>query len=218
MTHDSFERELTGRLRAELDRVNGSRPGWSDPVDGGQARWTWIVSGAFVGLVVVAALLVSQLPHGASVAAIPGRSPMESPGALEVITDQGVVDFGVENGSFAISLTTGGVTTELGRAGSTSEVGADFAMVCGPSIGPQSRRYFFGRIDPGSQAQYVGPDAVGSVASNGLFLFALEPGALGSQEVGLLVQGNPILELRAAAFLDAAASGERQASGCYIGH
>ncbi len=183
------------------------------------SRFGWIVSGAVVA-VVAAVVLVTQLPHGDAAGASPSAAPPLKLNEHQVATDQGIVSFDIEGDVFVIRLTAAGGTTELGRTSTVTSGAAGFAMVCGPADGPGAHRYVFGFLDEGRAIQYTGPSAVGQGTSDGAFLFALEPGSLGTQ--GSIMVG-PAKGARGGsvgfpvdAFAAAIASGTRQPSGCYI--
>lgn len=93
-----------------------------------------------------------------------------------------------------------------------------FVLVCGPADGPESRRYVFGRLDAGPDITYAGPDAVGHGAADGLFLFALLPGAVGADAMIEIDAGRTggSVGVRGRSFSSAVAAGERQHSGCYV--
>ena len=109
-----------------------------------------------------------------------------------VVTGEGFVSFRLENEAIVVRLTRDGKTNELGRSreflapppavGTRPEsmVGV-FAMVCGRADDPNARRYMFGYISGGAPIRYSGPPAVGHGATDGLFLFALAPGAISSR-------------------------------------
>jgi hypothetical protein len=228
MADDDIERQLSARLRAELDHVSGPRPTWSNeeaamgdsrPVRSKSNRFGWILSGAAVAIV-VAVLLVTQLPHGGPAGTGPSASSPPSLGEHQVATDQGIVSFDIENDVFVIRLTAAGVTTELGRTSTVVQGASGFAMVCGPADGPDSHRYVFGFLEEGRAIQYTGPSAVGQGTADGAFLFAIQPGSIGTQE--LIKVGPPkdagggSVGFPGNAFATAISSGVRQASGCYI--
>jgi hypothetical protein len=94
---------------------------------------------------------------------------------------------------------------------------AMFVMVCGPADGPGSRRYFFGHVDVTRATEYSGPQALGRIAFDGLFLFALLPPSNGAQgPVQLLVGDEVIGSFRADIFARGVSDGERQPSGCFV--
>lgn len=228
MADDDIERQLSARLRAELDHVSGPRPSWSEeevsmgdskPVQPKSNRFGWILSGAVVAIV-AAVLLVTQLPRGGSAGGGPSASPGPSLGEHEVATDQGIVSFDIENGVFVIRLTASGVTTELGRTSTPVQGSSGFAMVCGPADGPDSHRFVFGFLDAGRAIEYTGPSAVGQGTADGAFLFALLPGPVGTQQFLTVAPpkfaGGGSVGFPGNAFATAIASGVRQSSGCYI--
>jgi hypothetical protein len=185
-----------------------------------ESTWRgWLVIGP--SLVIAAALLIITLaPHDAPSPTPPGGS--STPTAAdqhEVATDEGVVSFRFEDGAIVIRLARNGSTSELGRTPLASLSGtALFAMVCGPADGPTSRRYFFGHVDSAHEAEYAGPEAVGHVASDGLFLFALLPAPAGS-EVPVEIQSGqngPGGGFGPLIFARAIGEGQRQPSGCFV--
>ena len=235
MAPDAFERELAGRLQAELDQVSGPRPQWSEKEPSmsesnqdqpKSSHRGWILSGAIV-VIVAGVLLVSQLPHGSAAGAGPSPSPTTALTDHEVATDQGIVSFQQGNGSIVVRLTAAGTTTELGRTSGLIGGGAGYAMVCGPADGPDSHRYFFGHTDTPTGIEYSGPPAVGQVAPDGTFLFALLPGTIGTTfDLKLAAAkgagGGGVGSIGfnggfdGGVFADTIASGQRQASGCYV--
>jgi hypothetical protein len=184
---------------------------------------------ALVGAAIL--LIVAVLPHAAPSPSPSAAVATPTPTAdHEVTTDEGVVSFRFEDGAIVIRLAESGTTRELGRAtlpflasappgGTVSPTGsAGFVMVCGPVDGPDSRRYVFGRLDPGSDISYTGPDAVGHGASDGLFLYALRPGSIDPAAQIEVRRGDlgGSVGFSAGNFARAIAEGERQPSGCYV--
>jgi hypothetical protein len=178
----------------------------------------WLVAGA-IALVAGVALIVSQ-QLGSTTGAGPSPSPSPQLSAHEVATDQGIVSFALENGAIVVRLEAGGTTTELGRTSTATGGSSGFAMVCGPADGPTSHRYVFGHLDGDATIEYTGPPAVGQGAPDGIFLFALRPGTVGTAQM-IQVEagsgpGNPMVRFPGTVFADAIATGQRQASGCYV--
>jgi hypothetical protein len=147
----------------------------------------WLILGAGVLLVAVLAAFIF-LPEGNPA---PTAAVLPSPTLADehaVPTDEGVVSFRLEGDALVVRLETASGTSELGRAtlpymtaaspsGTPGPTGsAMFVLVCGAPDSPGARRYVFGHIDS-SHGEYVGPEAVGHVATDGLFLFAILPDA-----------------------------------------
>ncbi len=186
----------------------------------------WLIPAA--ALLVVAGLLVFTLMPRNGPAPSPSAAPSASPGdEHEVVTDEGVVSFRLENDAIVVRRKTETGTTELGRAhlpfmatappeGTRAPTGsAMFVMVCGPVGTPDARRYVFGHLDTGATAKYTGPEAVGHGASDGLFLFALVPGAA-SGPVMVAAKDGSGAGFGATAFDDAPSDGTKQPSGCFV--
>ncbi len=187
----------------------------------------WLLPGA--ALLVAGGLLVFTLVPRGEPAPGPSSAPGGSPGnEHEVATDEGVVSFGVEDDAIVVRLRTAAGTVELGRAdlpfmssappnGTRAPAGtAAFAMVCGAVGTPEERRYVFGRMDTAGAVDYSGPEAVGHAASDGLFLYALVPGAA-SGPVEVKSSEGPSAGFGGSAFDDAASDGTKQPSGCFVG-
>lgn len=192
-------------------------------------RLGWLLPGA--ALLLVGGLLVLTLvprTESPSPSLVPSASvPSASAGdEHEVVTDSGVVSFRIEDDAIVVRLRTDAGTTELGRADlpfsssappnetrSPSGTSA-FLLVCG-AVGPEARRYFFGHLDVAGTVNYSGPDAVGHAASDGLFLYALVPGAAaGPAEIK--ANQRPIVGFGRGAFDDASVDGAKQPSGCFV--
>ena len=191
------------------------------------SRWSgWLVPGAAL-LVAMALLIFTVMPRDAPTPSPSAPRPSPTPAdEHEVVTDQGVVSFRFEGNEIVVRLATGGSTTELGRAtlpfissappsGTPAPAGtALFVMVCGPADGPGARRYVFGHLDAGLDARYAGPEAVGHGASDGLFLFALLPGATAGP--GTVKAGRGEAGFPADVFPSVATDGQKQPSGCFV--
>ena len=178
---------------------------------------TWIVAGIVV-LMAAAVLFVSQ--QRGSTAAEPSPSPTLALTDHQVATDQGIVSFAIEGGEFVVRLTNASGTTELGRDAITTGGVSAGVMVCGPADGPTSHRYFFGYTNGDRAIQYSGPPAIGQGASDGAFLFAILPGTIGTQLEPKVDAGKEpgmgATSFNGDIFVQAIASGQRQASGCYV--
>jgi len=196
----------------------------------------WVLPGVVV-LLAVAVLVGPGLIGGlaGSDSASPTPSgPDELPDSHEFDTDEGLLSFQYEDGAIIVRRTAAGQTVELGRSvpllsipsgGQTLAPAGNalFVLVCGPSNGPDSRRYVFGRVDPVPPVTYDGPEAVGLAAADGLYLFALLPGdvdpdAVFGVEAGRVGLGDPTSLVRAPAtmFERAVENGRREPSGCYV--
>lgn len=238
MADTAFERDLSIRLRAELEQVSGPRPTWI----GGERTMNresqtrksrgpiWLVTAAIV--VIAGAALVISRQSTSTAGAVPSPSPSPALSAFEVATDHGVVSFHLESGAIVVRLKSGGTTTELGRTTTSTEGSAGFAMVCGPADGPTSHRYVFGNLGLGAPIIYQGPPADGQGAPDGTFLFALRPGTIGTTGTIVSQPGHPALMVQVElgsgpglhnlvgfpgdTWVSAIATGQRQSSGCYI--
>ena len=196
----------------------------------GSRRPLWLGAAAIV-LVFGAAFVVSR-PSTNTGGAGPSPSPSPALSAHQVATDQGIVSFAIENGSIVIRLEADGTTTELGRTSTPLGDSSGYAMVCGPADGPASHRYVFGTLGVGAPIVYQGPPADGQGAPDGTFLFALRPGTIGA--IGT-IQSQPgfsdlMVEVElgngpgvhnavgfpGSTWATAIASGQRQASGCFV--
>ena len=200
--------------------MNGRDPqgsGWSG----------WIIPGAVLLLAAIL-LAFTLVPRGDPTPSPSSLVPSASPGdEHEVVTDEGVVSFRFEDGALVVRLKTDAGTTELGRSklpfigsappsGTPAPTGtAMFLMVCGPAGTPQARRYVFGHLDSGGDADYAGPEAVGHGASDGLFLFALVPDAP-SGPVTVTAADGSSAGFGGDGFDRAASDGQKQPSGCYV--
>jgi hypothetical protein len=198
----------------------------SERRSGGRDWGGWLIPAA--ALLVAAGLLVFTLMPRNEPAPRPSPVPSASPGdEHEVVTDEGVVSFQLENDAIVVRLKAETGTTELGRAhlpfmatappgGTRAPTGtAMFVMACGPVGTPDARRYVFGHLDTGGTAKYTGPEAVGHGASDGLFLFALVPGAA-SGPVSVMAGTRSRAGFGATAFDDAPNDGTKQPSGCFV--
>ena len=186
----------------------------------------WVVPG---GALILAALLAvfalwPRTPPAPAPTAVPTESPSPADDHL-VTTDEGAVSFRLESGAIVIRLETSSATTELGRAalpffGSAAPSGtpaptgaAMFAMVCGTAADPQAGRYVFGYLD-GAGAKYAGPKALGQVASDGLFLFAIVPGSPAAAITLKSKRGGG--GFPPDVFAQAPKDGTAQPSGCFV--
>lgn len=199
----------------------------SGRVTEGSGRGGWLIPGAvllIVGVLLVFTLLPRNDPTPSPSPATPSVSPADE---HEVVTDEGIVSFRFDGAAIVIGLQTDAGTTELGRtdlpfiataapSGTPAPTGtAMFVMVCGPVGTPDARRYVFGHLDTATGVEYSGPQAVGHVASDGLFLYALVPG-VASGPVGVQVKNGPGAGAPSDTFDLAASEGRRQSSGCFL--
>lgn len=187
----------------------------------------WLLPGAAL-LVAAAALVFTLMPRDEQSPAASSPPSASARDEHEVVTDEGTVSFRLEDDAMVVRLATGTGTTELGRArlpfmttpppgGTRAPTGtAMFVMVCGPAGTPAARRYVLGHLDQGEAAEYSGPEAVGHGASDGLFLFALLPGAA-SGPVEVRASDGSSAGFGGDAFGDAATEGTPQPSGCFVG-
>lgn len=192
----------------------------------GSERGGWLAPGA--ALLVAGGLLAFTLLQRGDPAPTPSPpAPSPSPAdEHEVSTDEGIVSFRLEGDAIVVRLQTDAGTTEMGRAtlpfiasappdGTPSPTGtAMFRMVCGSSNPQEARRYVFGHLSAGD-ATYDGPEAVGRQASDGLFLFALLPGAP-SGPIKVTARDRSSAGFGSGAFDRVIDEGVRQPSGCFV--
>lgn len=185
----------------------------------------WLLPGS--GLAVAALLAV--------LAFVPRGSTPPSPSAItstladehEVITDEGVVSFRFDGQNIVVTLAEPASTVvELARVPVSSVAAASpgespspsgtllVAIVCGGTEGTNARRYVVGHLDA-TDAQYSGPSAVGRIASDGLLLFAIQPG-VPSGAVSIKSEGGSA-GLGPDEFSQVLEDGTAQPSGCFVG-
>lgn len=188
-------------------------------------RRGWLVpAGALAIAAVLGVYTLATTPVGPASSPQPSRVGPTDEHA--VTTAAGLVRFSVVGPDLVISRSVGATTTELARVQVTapaSTLGAAqaltgseiFAMVCPSDAGAQ--RFVFGHVDPEGPVTYSGPEAVGQVASDGLFLYAIAVGAPPASVS--LTEGSdrsPLVGFNATIFDKVQTSGTGQPSGCAI--
>ena len=198
----------------------------------GEDRWRgWLIPGAamVIALALVSFTIISSprpspsAPRSSSVAAA-------SPSLLDehvVVADDDTLEIRLDGSDLVVKRTSGGSTIELARISTTlqdpspgetptTSVSSFWVMVCN-TAGPSPRRYVFGHIDGRLPLSYVGPDAVGHGAADGLFLFELKAGAIGDQERIVIetADKNGLVGLGGGTFAAAEMKGTKQPSGCF---
>jgi hypothetical protein len=215
-------REPTWRAEGSATSMTG-RTGSSS-----RSNWTgWLIPGA--GLAFALGLLLITIAPRAPTASS-GTGVAATPADMHaVITPAGTVRFGIEGAQFVVRLTAANVTTELGRLDlppvaldSNSSWGGIFTLVCPQPGGSMANNYFFGHISifksalSTAEPEFEAPRGAGSIASDGLFLYALSPGPIESgAPFAIRFEGNGVLGSSTASFDYALRSGMRQPSGCY---
>ena len=193
----------------------------------------WAIPGAAMlvalGLFIVAIAPWTWLTPGPTATPTPsGAQPGEGTGdEHEVVTDEGIVSFRLEGDEIVIRLTVDGATTELGRTtlsffatgapgGTPTLTGASmFVLTCEGANGSDARRYVYGHLGAGGDPGYEGPAATGHGASDGMFLFALLPGATPGP-VTVTGPDRSSVGYGADVFARASSIGREQPSGCYV--
>jgi hypothetical protein len=229
---DRFNRRMAGvdrELREPTWRAEGSATTMTGRTGSSRSNWVgWLVPG--VGLAVALGLLVLTLaPRAPTTSSGTGVSatPLDQ---HAVTTPAGTVRFGIDAGQFVVRLTAAGVTTELGRLDlpavaldSNASWAGIFTLVCPQPAGSVVDGYFFGHVSflksalSTAEPEFEAPQGVGSIASDGLFLYAVSPGPVASGAAFTVsFEGNRVLGGSMASFDDALRSGIRQPSGCYV--
>lgn len=192
--------------------------------------WGYVATIGAIGVVGILLLVVPGML--APPPAEPTPRPSPTPDPHVVVTEAGTIVFGLEDAAFVIRLTSGATVRELARLPVTTVEGPDgsptmsgsavLAMACGTPGSPDYLRYVFGRADippsaSSSAGVFIAPDGIGSVAPDGLFLYALDP-VVPDQEaaVSLTYKGEVAVGMGAKAFEDMARIGSRQPSGCSV--
>ncbi|MGH2406462.1 MAG: hypothetical protein ACRDF7_00095 [Candidatus Limnocylindrales bacterium] len=184
----------------------------SEQSSAGSDRRGWLIWGALA--FAVGLLVFTFMPRNGPTPTPSRVVPSPSPGdEHEVLTDEGVVSFRLEGAEIVVRLAADGTTTELGRTMLPTGGTAMFVMVCGSRPAPEARRYVFGHMD--SLGDYIGPEAVGHEASDGLFLFALLPDAA-SGPVKLTASDGTGAGFGGDSFDRATKDGQLQPSGCFV--
>jgi hypothetical protein len=187
----------------------------------------WLLPGFL--LAVAAVLLVGTLVIQGSLLAGPSPTPTATQrDEHEIITDEGVVSIRYDGETIVVRLMRQSTTIELGRTEGTFFLSAPpggtpvptgtsvFVMLCRAADEPSTRRYVFGRFDDTLDLEYTGPDAIGTWASDGLYLFALVPGAIEpGDRIEIYAEGGSV-GVPASSFDEAPDIGRPQASGCYV--
>ncbi len=187
--------------------------------------WGYILTLGGLAIVAVALLVVPGM-----LAPKPASNAAASPEPLDphvVVTPDGTLTFGLEDGAIVIRRTVDQVTTELGRAtlpasmlpAATDEPvngSAMFVMLCPLSNEQSQGRFVFGHLD-GPVITYDGPTADGQAALDGLFLFALRPGVISdSQQIHIESSAHNSVGSSGNSFGLAASGGALQPSGCRV--
>jgi len=196
--------------------------------DGRSDARGWIVPG--IALAVAAVLVVWTVISGSAPTATASPTARASPSSgldeHEVQTASGVFSFRFVGSDLVVSRLGASGATELGRPSVPAIASAPpgqpptlsgtgvFAMIC-PSSGGDERFVFGWVTTPG--ATYSGPTATGHIASDGSFLYVLDPRVASAPvAIGLPNVARPVVGLNASIFDQAKASGTKQPSGCMV--
>jgi hypothetical protein len=197
------------------------RPGW-DQLRG------WMLPAGLLVVAVIAVVygLSSQTPN------LPAQSPHPSfdritlPPADDhvVTTDKGDFSIANDGDAIVIAFKDSAGSHELARVTQTAEPAPSgspppptagstgYVMIC-PQ--PADLRFVFGRLDRGGTIKLLGSDASGQGATDGLFLFVLDPSTAFADLI-VTENGTKRLGFRATAFDRLPNSGARQPSGCFV--
>ena len=188
-------------------------------------RLGWLVAAIGVAVVCLAAYVVVADGGGSP---NPTASPIPSVSQADehqVVTDGGTVSFARDGDDLVVGLDTGSGSVELGRvrlpnlevlaSGETPAPAgtAVFVLSCAPPATAGIQRYVFGHFDV-SDGRYQGPSAIGHIASDGLFLFALNTDAPTGPITIDTARGST--GLPPDIFESARTDGVRQPSGCFL--
>lgn len=221
---------LAVRRGGRLTTTDGEhKPGYTvRPLrDSGGSR-SWAHAG-LIAVVLAAAGAILLVPNLLAPAAPASPTPGASLDPHEVRSVLGtyVVSLDGQAMAFVVSRADGGTTTEIGRAvlpadapplqsGQPFNGTWGFTMACPGATGSEPIRILFGALSEPAGAQYLGPPATWTIASDGLYLIVLDPGFV---DVGAQVRlstrsGSIGADVRAFDYdLD---SGQSQASGCHV--
>jgi hypothetical protein len=196
-------------------------------MDGDEPRdrpWGFVLT---IGAIAVVGILLLVVPGMLAPQPETTPRPSPTPDPHVVVTDAGTIVFGFDDGSIVIRRTADAVTVELGRIPVPSEQqpaksgdplsgAALYAMVCPTAGDPGGDRFLVGIMPVGKGITYKGPAALGQVAPDSIFLFALPPGDLDpaaqfevSSSGGSVGVGTRVFEL-------ALIQGAAQPSGCRV--
>lgn len=190
----------------------------------GDRPWGFVLT---IGAVVVVGVLLLVVPG--MLAPVPETTPRPSPtpDPHVVVTEAGTIVFGFEDGSIVVRRTTDSVTTELARmpvpieqqpakSGDPLNGAALYAMVCPTASDPGGDRFLLGIMPVGKGIAYRGPAALGEVAPDSLFLFALPPGDIDPAAQFEVSSSGGSVGVGAQVFQLALTQGEEQPSGCRV--
>ena len=186
--------------------------------------WGFALTIGAIAFVAVGLLVLPNILNLTAPAATPLPTATADPHV--VVTDAGTLAISYEDSAMVVRRTADGTTTELGRVSLPSTIvpgasaqavsgNAFDLMTCPGASGAPNDRFVFGWQFDIRDFRYTGPPAIGQVAPDGLYLFALDAGGTTPDHITIASRSGGG-DTAASEFDDLARNGEPLASGCRV--